>query len=510
MNQLLKLKLFVMGLMSTLESLKVKQTSDEILIRHYKQSLDMVIGHLKKPLPEPESGRHHVNELDRLRRQMRLKDLLDMINKLEELKLHAKSSQEILNRLDDIKESLGYLEAELQNSIPDVIIWLLSNGKRYAYYRLPANEVFYSPNVDRRGRLCGKVQTITLKWPGKETDIAKDKRNFLPGEIRVKIWLGLAIHEQNWLSQQKGADLAIYAETHENQTNVLGQWTTTKPLMSRPAWSDVTGSISLPKKDFQLPPGWGWEEFAYSFYLFYVSIRYSDDTGHRKFTEEIYEHQYRLMAGAQWQPKATSWTDLAGDKVSSKDERNEPPLGWEWEDEWTIDANRAVDEEVFEYCVNQTLGGWCPTEKIFHLNRRRRWYRTRVVKGDKVSEQKKKKKDGQDDLKNEGWEYAPMFNMKFHADERNMDMTRCRRCHRKMVPSAEQTHMTSTGGFVANTDIVFRMESQVPSITDSSVKTDQQFDSSPPTTTTKKVKIELNAPRMFLSFKSKNFKIIKI
>ncbi|CAF4257287.1 unnamed protein product, partial [Rotaria sp. Silwood2] len=54
MNQLSKLKLFVMGLMSTLESLKVKQTSDEILIRHYKQSLDMVIGHLKKPLPELE------------------------------------------------------------------------------------------------------------------------------------------------------------------------------------------------------------------------------------------------------------------------------------------------------------------------------------------------------------------------------------------------------------------------------------------------------------------------
>jgi len=61
----------------------------------------------------------------------------------------------------------------------------------------------------------------------------------------VKIWLGLAIHEQDWLSQQKGADLAIYAETYENQTNVLGQWTTSGPLMSRPAWSDVTGNVRL-------------------------------------------------------------------------------------------------------------------------------------------------------------------------------------------------------------------------------------------------------------------------
>ncbi len=121
-----------------------------------------------------------------------------------------------------------------------MIIWLLSNGKRSAYYRLPANEVFYSKNIECCGYLCGKVQTITFKWPGKE-----NKNLFIPAEVRVKIWFGLAIHEQDWLSQQKGANLAIYAETYENQTNVLGQWTTTGPLMTRPAWSDVTGNVRL-------------------------------------------------------------------------------------------------------------------------------------------------------------------------------------------------------------------------------------------------------------------------
>lgn len=33
----------------------------------------------------------------------------------------------------------------------------------------------------------------------------------------------------------------------------------------------------------------------------------------------------------------------------------------------------------------------------------------------------------------EGWEYAPLFNLKFHATERTMDLVRRRRWHRKMV-----------------------------------------------------------------------------
>ena len=99
-----------------------------------------------------------------------------------------------------------------------------------------------------------------------------------------------------------------------------------------------------------------------------------------------------------------------------------------------------------------------------------------------------------------------MFNMKFHADERSMDMTRRRRWHRKMVPSAEQ----NLNDLVANTDIVFRMQSQVPAITDSASKSDQQSPDASPTTTGKEVKIELNAPRMFLTFKSKIFFLLRI
>jgi hypothetical protein len=53
-----------------------------------------------------------------------------------------------------------------------------------------------------------------------------------------------------------------------------------------------------------------------------------------------------------------------------------------WQDEWTIDINRAVDNEGWEYCVDPSMGGWSPCEKIYHLSRRRRWIRTRVINTD--------------------------------------------------------------------------------------------------------------------------------
>lgn len=66
--------------------------------------------------------------------------------------------------------------------------------------------------------------------------------------------------------------------------------------------------ITLPKKNFQIPPGWRWDADWYVSPE--ISARYADDAGHRKFTEEVYENEYRIMAGAQWQPKAVAWTDL--------------------------------------------------------------------------------------------------------------------------------------------------------------------------------------------------------
>jgi hypothetical protein len=50
-----------------------------------------------------------------------------------------------------------------QNSMPDVIIWMLCGNERTAYYRLPAHELLYSSKADCKGDLCSKLQTVVLK-----------------------------------------------------------------------------------------------------------------------------------------------------------------------------------------------------------------------------------------------------------------------------------------------------------------------------------------------------------
>ena len=126
-----------------------------------------------------------------------------------------------------------------QNSIPDVIIWMLCGNQRTAYYRVPAHELIYSSKAECRGELCSKIQTLTLKaspnnflkfqvddltssrtlslqWPGKEAE-DKNKKDTLPGQIRVKLWLGLEKDEKVWLTEHtnenENGEISIFAET---------------------------------------------------------------------------------------------------------------------------------------------------------------------------------------------------------------------------------------------------------------------------------------------------------
>lgn len=59
--------------------------------------------------------------------------------------------------------------------------------------------------------------------------------------------------------------------------------------------------------------------------------------------------------------------------------------------------------------------------------------RTRKLTADAVLKAEKKEEAKKQKALAEGWEYAPIFDMKFHHTQRKLDMVRRRRWHRKLL-----------------------------------------------------------------------------
>uniref|UniRef100_A0A8C3E782 Dysferlin n=1 Tax=Corvus moneduloides TaxID=1196302 RepID=A0A8C3E782_CORMO len=335
------------------------------------------------------------------------------------LKHENSSLSQILDQAEDWLCRLRAMAEEPQNSLPDIVIWMLQGDKRVAFARVPAHQVLYSRNISNCcGRNCGKLQTIFLKYPQEDGMGPR-----IPAQVRVRLWFGLAVDEKEFNQFAEGK-LSVFAETYENQTKLalVGNWGTTG--LTYPKYSDVTGRIKLPKDSFRPSAGWTWA--GDWFICPEKTLLHDVDAGHLSFVEEVFENQVRLPGG-QWIHMTDSYTDVNGEKVLPKDEIECPP-GWKWEDvEWDTDLNRAVDEKGWEYGITippeRKPKAWVPAEKMFHTHRRRRWVRLRRCDLEHMEE-----------LDGDGWEYASLFGWRFHLQQRRSDSFRRRRWRRRMEP----------------------------------------------------------------------------
>ncbi|KAK7901768.1 hypothetical protein WMY93_018537 [Mugilogobius chulae] len=329
--------------------------------------------------------------------------------------------EDISHRLDSVNMLLYIADRMPQNSLPDVIIWMLRGEKRVAYSRIPANQVLYSSFSEQAcGKSCGRAQSIYMQYP-----MDKNKGIKIPVQVRLSMWLGLSVHEKKFNSYSEG-NFSVYAELYENQAKVIGKWGTTG-LVGRHKFSDVTGKVKLKQERFLPPVGWEWEED------WFVDpercLLTEADAGHTQFTDEVFENETRFPGG-EWKPAAEPFTDVNGEKTQSFREFECPP-GWSWEDEWLFDTNRAVDEKGWEYGVtippDDKPKSWVAAEKMYHVHRRRRLVRRRNKISDKVIAERRDP--------GEGWEYSSLIGWKFHRKERSADIFRRRRWRRKMIPS---------------------------------------------------------------------------
>ncbi|XP_022619550.1 myoferlin isoform X1 [Seriola dumerili] len=385
------------------------------LINHMIEDLD------RFQLPVLE-GEPNVTALDLQMKNLRdaaVDSIKEMASRMREEATDVKSTiVDIEDWLDRIKQ----LAEEPQNSMPDVIIWMLRREKRVAYARVPANQILYSNFSEQAcGKHCGRTQTIFMQYP-----MDKNKGVKIPVQLRVNMWFGLSAYEKKFNSFSEG-NFSVYAEMYENQAQVFAKWGTTG-LVGRHKFSDVTGKVKLKRERFLPPRGWEWEED------WFVDpqrcLLTEADAGHTEFTDEVFQNETRFPGG-EWKPAAEPYTDVNGEKAQSPGEFDCPP-GWTWEDEWSFDSNKAVDERGWEYGVtippDDKPKSWVAAEKMYHVHRRKRLIRPRRRMSDKVAATERREPG-------EGWEYSSLIGWKFHRKERSSDTFRRRCWRRKMVPS---------------------------------------------------------------------------
>uniref|UniRef100_A0A8C1Y8Y8 Dysferlin n=1 Tax=Cyprinus carpio TaxID=7962 RepID=A0A8C1Y8Y8_CYPCA len=426
--------------------LTLKASSDEQEVEQKViQLLDDVIADCSEELPTLDKW-SCVTALDKALRNLRKINMHQIVQAALALK-HGPETElsSVLEQAEDWAQRLRHLSEEPQNSLPDIIIWMLQGDRRVAYHRIPAHQVLFSHGYC--GKHCGQLQTVFMKYPQEDGGYSK-----IPAQVRVKVWFGLTADVKSFNQFAEGK-LSVFAETYENQTKLalVGNWGTTG--LTYPKFSDVTGRIKLPKESFKPTPGWSW---AGDWYISpEKTMLYDTDAGHTSFLEEVFENQMRLPGG-QWIGMSEGYTDVNGEKAVPKDEIECPP-GWVWEDiEWSEDLKRAVDDQGWEYGItfppDRRPKSWVPSEKMYHTNRRRRWIRLRRRDMQKMEALRKQRPD---ESEREGWEYASLFGWKFHFKQKKTDSFRRRRWRCRMEP------LEKTGPAA-----IFSLECSLSSVTD--------------------------------------------
>ncbi|XP_056883020.1 dysferlin isoform X2 [Takifugu flavidus] len=387
------------------------------------EMLDQVIADCSEELPSLKQWQC-ATPLDHSLRHLRVLHLQQIVSAANALK-HGPATElsTVMEQAEDWASRLRTMAEEPQNSLPDIVIWMLQGDRRVAYHRIPAHTVIFSQQYC--GKHCGQLQTVFLKYPQGTGGEAK-----LPGQLRVKVWFGLAADVKHFNQYAEGK-LSVFAETYENQTRLalVGNWGTAG--LTYPKFSDISGRVKLPKESFKPSHGWNW---AGDWFISPEKTLLIDaDAGHMTFTEEVFENQMRLPGG-QWIGISEGYTDVNGEKAVPKDEVECPP-GWVWEDEeWSEDLNRAVDDQGWEYGItippDRRPKSWVPSEKMYHTNRRRRWIRLRRRDQKKMDALRKRP----DEAEREGWEFASLFGLRFHLKQKKTDCFRRRRWRRRMEP----------------------------------------------------------------------------
>ncbi|NXL02290.1 FR1L4 protein, partial [Mesembrinibis cayennensis] len=138
----------------------------------------------------------HPNNLDRCRMKYLMRNII----------LYAKQGLRVRRQLtranvkEKVKETrrvltkLRFMAKEPQCTLPDVLVWMLSNNRRVAYARVPAQNILYSVVEEEKGKDCAKIQTVFMKVPHLHT-------GEIFAKLEIYLWLGVTKYAKNCLAE---------------------------------------------------------------------------------------------------------------------------------------------------------------------------------------------------------------------------------------------------------------------------------------------------------------------
>ncbi|KAI8121686.1 Otoferlin [Lucilia cuprina] len=134
-------------------------------------------------------------KLDKERMKLCLREIESLGNLARNLRaLVTRSSlNERFKQAQSYMQKLKFLIDDPQHSLPDIFLWMIANGKRYAYHRMSARDLIYSLTDEECGIHCGKVQTIFLRLPGKQS--TGPASWFIQAKLSIYLWLGVVNHK---------------------------------------------------------------------------------------------------------------------------------------------------------------------------------------------------------------------------------------------------------------------------------------------------------------------------
>ncbi|KTF87941.1 hypothetical protein cypCar_00038301 [Cyprinus carpio] len=191
----------------SLKTALLAKVSDSRLAEIWLKLITQLIDDLSSyQLPDLE-GKPNLTALDIQIKNLRDKTMASVKEAAIRMREEAVDVRATMPDIEDWLERLQQITEEPQNSMPDVIIWMLRGEKRVAYARIPANQVLYSTHSEQAiGKYCGRTQSIFMQYP-----MDKNKGLKIPVQLRVNMWLGLSAHEKNFNSFAEGT-FSVYAE----------------------------------------------------------------------------------------------------------------------------------------------------------------------------------------------------------------------------------------------------------------------------------------------------------